>query len=46
MSKQNSEFDTNVDDTQDQKNSHTQRTLQIHNVYNTRMHDIDDSIHY
>ena len=44
MSKQNSESDTNVDDTQDQENSHTPETLQIDNVYNTTMYDKDDSI--
>ena len=45
MSKQDSESDINVDDTQDQEISHTPETLQIHNVYNTTMHDKDDSIH-
>ena len=35
MSKQDSESDINVDDTQDEQNSHTAETLQIHNVYNT-----------
>ena len=45
MSKQDSESDINVDDTQDQENSQTPETLQIHNVYNTTMHDKDDSIH-
>ena len=44
-SKQNSESDINVDDAQDQENSHTPETLQIHNVYNTTMYDNDDSIH-
>ena len=44
MSKQNSESDINVDDTQDQENSHTPETLQIDNVYNTTMYDKDDSI--
>ena len=44
--KQDSESDINVDDTQDQENSQTPETLEIHNVYNTTMHDdIDDSIH-
>ena len=46
ISIQNSESDINVDDTQDQENSHTPDTLQIHNVYNTAMHDKDDSIHH
>ena len=45
MSKQDSESDINVGDTQDQGNSQTLETLQIHNVYNTTMHDKDDSIH-
>ena len=45
MSKQDSESDINVDDTQDQENSQLLETLQIHNVYNTTMHDKDDSIH-
>ena len=43
MAKQDS--DINVDDTQDQENSQTPETLQIHSVYNTPMHDKDDSIH-
>ena len=45
MSKQDSESDIDVDDSQDQENSQTPETLQIHNVYNTAMHDKDDSIH-
>ena len=45
MSKQNSESDIDIDDTQDEQNSHTPETLQIHNLYNTTMHDKDDSIH-
>ena len=45
MSKQDSESVINVDDTQDQENSQTPETLQICNVYNTTMHDKDDSIH-
>ena len=32
MSRQDSESDINVDDTQDQENSQTPETLQIHNV--------------
>ena len=44
-SKQNSESDINIDDTQDEQNSQTPETLQIHNVYNTTMHDKEDSIH-
>ena len=39
MSKQDSESDINVDDTQHQENPHTPATLQIHNVYNTTMYD-------
>ena len=45
MSRQDSESDIKVDDTQDQENSQTVETLQIHNMYNTIMHDKDDSIH-
>ena len=45
MSKQDSESDIYVDDTQDEQNPHTPETLQIHNVYNTTMHDKDDLIH-
>ena len=45
MSKQASESDTNVDETQDQENPHTLQTLQIHNIYNTTIHDKDDLIH-
>ena len=45
MTKQDSESDINVDDTQDQENSQTPEALQIHNVYNTTMIDKDDSIH-
>ena len=45
MSKQDSESDINVDDTQDEKNSHSPETLQIHNMYNTTMHDKDYLIH-
>ena len=45
MSKQDSESDINIDDTQDEQNSHTSETLQIHNIYNTTMHDKDDLIH-
>ena len=41
MSKQDSEFDINVDDTQYQGNSHTLETLQN----NITMHDKDDLIH-
>ena len=44
MSKQNSESDIDVDDTQHPENSQTSETLQIHNIYeyNTTMHDKDD----
>ena len=45
MSKQDSESDINVDDTQHPENPHTPETLQIHNMYNTTMHDKDDLIH-
>ena len=45
MSKENSESDINVHDTQDEQNTHTPETLQIHNTYNTTMHDNDDLIH-
>ena len=45
MSKQDSQSDINVHDTQDEKNTHTPETLQIHNTYNTTMHDKDDLIH-
>ena len=45
MSNQNSESDINVDETQNEQNPHTLETLQIHNTYNTTMHDNDDLIH-
>ena len=45
MSKQNAESDIYVDDSQDQENSHTPETLQIHNEYTTTLHDQDDLIH-
>ena len=41
MSKQDSEFNINVDDTQHQENPHTLETLQN----NIAMHDKDDLIH-
>ena len=44
MSKQDSESDINVDDTQHQENPQTPE-LQIHITYNTTMHDEDDVIH-
>ena len=44
MSKQDSESDINVDDTQHQENPQTLE-LQIHNTYNTAMHDKDNLIH-
>ena len=44
MSKQDSESDINVDETQHQENSHTSETLQIHDTYNITMHD-NDVIH-
>ena len=37
--------DVNVDETQHQENSHTPETLQIHNTYNTTMHDKHNLIH-
>ena len=45
MSIQDSESDINVDETQHQENSYTPETLQIHNMYNTTMHDKPNSIH-
>ena len=45
MSKQDSESDLNIDDNQDEQNTHTPETLQIHNTYNTTMHDKDDIIY-
>ena len=45
MSKQDSESDINVDDTQHPENPDTPKTLQIHNIYNTTMHDKNDLIH-
>ena len=45
ISKQDSEPDINMDDTQDEQNSQTPETLQIHNMYNTTMPDKDDLIH-
>ena len=45
MSKQNSVSEINIYDTQDEQNSHTPETLQIHNTYNTTMHNKDDVIH-
>ena len=45
MSNKNSECDINVDETQDQENPQTPERLKNHNVYNTTMHDKDNSIH-
>ena len=45
MSKLDSESDINVHDTQDEQNTHTPETLQIHNIDNTTMHDKNDLIH-
>ena len=45
MSKQDSESDINVDETQHSENTHKPETLQIHNTYNTTMHDKDNLIH-
>ena len=44
MSKQDSKSDINVDETQHQENPETPE-IQIHNTYNTTMHDEDDVIH-
>ena len=44
MSKQDPESDINFDHTQHQENPQTHE-LQIHNTYNTTMHDKDDLIH-
>ena len=45
ISKQNSESDINIGDTQDEQNPQTPETLQIHYKYNTTMHDKDDLVH-
>ena len=45
MSKLDSESDINVHDTQDEQISHTPETLQIHNTYNTTIHDKHNLIH-
>ena len=45
MPKQDSDSDIIIDDTQHHENPHTPKTLQIHNIYNTTMHDKDDLIH-
>ena len=44
MSKQDSETDINVDETQHQENPQTPE-LQIHNIYNIALHDKNDVIH-
>ena len=44
MSKQDSESDINIDDTQYPENPRTPKTLQIHNTYNTTMHDKDQKM--
>ena len=44
MSKQDSEYDINLDKTQHQENSYTHE-LQTHNTYYTTIHDKDNSIH-
>ena len=44
MSKQDSESHLNIDHTQDPENPQTPE-MQIHNTYNTTMHDKDDLIH-
>ena len=45
MSKLDSESDINIDETQNEQNPHTLETLQIHNIYNTTIHDKNDLIH-
>ena len=45
MSNQDYELHINVHYTQDEQNSHTPETLQIHDKYNTTMHNKDDLIH-
>ena len=45
ISKQGSESDININDTQDQQNPQTPETLQIHSMSYTTMHDKDDVIH-
>ena len=45
MSKESSESDINVHDNLDEQNTCTPETLQIHNTYNTTMHDNYDLIH-
>ena len=45
MSKQDSESDINVDNTQHPENPHTPETMPIHNMYNTTMYGKDDLIH-
>ena len=45
MSKQDSESDINVDETQHQENPQTAETLEIHNTYNTTIHDKNDLLH-
>ena len=45
ISKKDSESDINVDDIQDEHNSHTPETLQIHDKYSTTMHNKDDLIY-
>ena len=45
MSKLDSESNINVHDTQAEQISHTPETLQIHNTYNTTMHDKHNLIH-
>ena len=45
MSKLDSEYDINVHDTQDEQISHTPETQQIHNTYNTTLHDKHNLIH-
>ena len=45
MSELDSESDINVHDTQDEQISHTPETLQIHNTYNTTLHEEYENIY-
>ena len=45
MSKEDSESDINVDETQDPENPQIPETLQTHHTYDTTIHDKDNSIH-
>ena len=45
MSRQDSTSHINIDDSQDEQNTQIPETLQIHDTYNTTMHDKHNSIH-